>query len=207
MTTEKRVPVKVVMPAWLVEEMDRLGKITRQTRASLIIASCIAEVTRLAGARPHFNLAARVEAPKKDPLSKLEKEWFEEFFAACRKRERQGSAEQAFKKALTIASAKEIIEGARRWTEAKRGIELTYVQLPHSWLNDKGWLSTYKADPSGGGILIDKTEIEKTKQRKRENEEYKQRVIRERLEEGEGKMNTKRRYKEVRYGNGTGGSR
>jgi hypothetical protein len=65
---------------------------------------------------------------------------FEVFYQAYPKRRARGKAEQAYTKALSFATAEELLAGAKRYAAEVRGKEEQFVAHPASWLNQKRWL-------------------------------------------------------------------
>lgn len=67
------------------------------------------------------------------------RESFEEFWDLYPRKIRKGEARDAFRKAVKVAPAGEIIDGLRRQLPVLLGTEERYVPHPTSWLNAQRW--------------------------------------------------------------------
>lgn len=134
------------LPLWLVEEMDRIAAVTRESRTSFIVRACLGEVTRLSAVRPFYQPTE--PKPRKDPgeLTAAELDSFNVFWTKVPRRISIGHAKKAWKKALTRDTTEAIIKGAEHWKEAMNGTESQFIQYPSTWLNAIGWLNEYQPD-------------------------------------------------------------
>lgn len=64
---------------------------------------------------------------------------FDEFWNAYPKHQDKKRTEDEYAKALVLASAEVIIEGAQRYAAEVEGRELRYIKSARSWLADRRW--------------------------------------------------------------------
>jgi hypothetical protein len=76
---------------------------------------------------------------KKNIIKNREREAFDEFWKNYPKKQDKGLAERSFRKALSFASAEDIIEGAARYASDPNLPEPRYIKNPSTWLNAKAW--------------------------------------------------------------------
>ena len=102
----------------------------------------------------------KVPAPPVTPVtpSRTDDE-FEFFWSLYPRKEDKAPARKKWKAALTRATADEIIEGARRYAEAKKGEPKRFIKLGATWLNNDCWENDYEAEAPapqrGGGRTMD----------------------------------------------------
>jgi hypothetical protein len=102
----------------------------RLKRESRDVARC-----RATPHTPRVNNNIKIKNPPNPPDAS-----FEVFYQAYPKRRARGKAEQAYTKALSFATAEELVAGAKRYAAEVRGKEEQFVAHPASWLNQKRWL-------------------------------------------------------------------
>ena len=157
MATSDLRSVTAQLPAWLVEEVDRICDVTRQSRTSFLLTALLGEVSRLTA---HRGVVAPVPAitPKvaKDAaaLTPSQQAHFDAFWQEVPKRVAVGNAEKYYPRALRRAggtedeAAAKILEGAKRWTRHVKATntEAQYVKQPPAWLNSVGWEDVLSTD-------------------------------------------------------------
>jgi hypothetical protein len=65
---------------------------------------------------------------------------FELFYRAYPKKKARGDAEKAYERALNAATEDQILVGATRYAEERKGQDPQYTKLAATWLNKKCWL-------------------------------------------------------------------
>ena len=179
-------PVTIELDPWLVDRVDELARVTRQTRTSFVITALIAEVTRLSGATVIAPAEPRESRAKaKDPLSGDELKAFDEFWGAVPRRVDKGRARMAFKQAIKKDKPEVIIEGAKRWASAMRERETQFIKHPSSWLNAEGWLDEHE-NRTPQYMTTTSSSLQRTDAYREELRAYKEKVKREREEERRG---------------------
>lgn len=78
--------------------------------------------------------------------------FFEEFWEHYPKKEGKQSSITAFKKALKLVTAKELIEAAKNYALATKNTEKRYIRKAYNWLKDEDFLNQEKPKQQGGGI-------------------------------------------------------
>ena len=71
---------------------------------------------------------------------------FEEFWAIYPRRVAKQAAIKAYRKALKLATAADIIAGARRYAAERQGQDMAYTKHPGTWLNGGCW-ADYERPP------------------------------------------------------------
>ncbi len=74
---------------------------------------------------------------------------FEAFYAAYPKRVARGAAEQAYARALKIATAEQLLAGAQAYAALRAGEDAKFTKAPAVWLNQKCWLDEVAASATG----------------------------------------------------------
>ncbi len=80
------------------------------------------------------------------PHKSIQKE-FEQFYQAFPRHVGRGDAERAYWRSRKLASADQILDGARRYANARRGEDQKFTKHPATWLNGKGWLDEIGGSP------------------------------------------------------------
>jgi hypothetical protein len=88
---------------------------------------------------PPENPPLKKNIDKKNIIKNREREAFDEFWKTYPKKQDKGLAERSFRKALSFASAEDIIEGAARYASDPNLPEPRYIKNPSTWLNAKAW--------------------------------------------------------------------
>lgn len=65
---------------------------------------------------------------------------FNQFWAIFPRRQARGAAERAFRSAMKRASLEEILAGAQKYADSRRGEDKQYTCLGSTWLNQDRWL-------------------------------------------------------------------
>lgn len=89
-----------------------------------------------ATAMPRVRVTKTITKTKEEVSSNA----FDDFWSLCPKKKNKGQAERAYKKALKEASHETLISGIKKYAEANRGKDETYICHPATWLNGKRWL-------------------------------------------------------------------
>lgn len=82
-----------------------------------------------------------------EPSERYTADGFAEFWDAYPRRVGKLAAQRAFAKALKATTAAEIIAGARRYAEQRRGQDSKFTKHPTTWLNGGCW--TDETEPTG----------------------------------------------------------
>jgi len=77
---------------------------------------------------------------------------FEKFWEHYPKKEGKQSSLTAFKKALKLVTAEELIEAAKNYALLTSNRDKQYIRKAYNWLKDEDFLNQEKPKQSGGGI-------------------------------------------------------
>jgi hypothetical protein len=80
------------------------------------------------------------QTKKKSPAIKIADELFEQFYQAFPKKKDRQDAYAAWLRAVKKTDPQILIEGARRYAEAREGKDHQYTKYPATWLNKGAWL-------------------------------------------------------------------
>jgi len=137
--------VTVEMPRWLVEELDRICEVTRQSRSSLIVGAMLEVSGRLGGHRPHYEpKPPKPElVPRKLTANQLLQ--FEAFWKACPAKQSKGRARDSWLKAVGNGVSPDFLrERMVAYAEHLKATDKeAYAKHPATWLNQQCWDDQY----------------------------------------------------------------
>lgn len=193
-SSDLRTTVSAQVHTWLLEEVDRICEITKQSRTSFIVNALMAETSRLTIHRGAVALvpALTPKAPKDAAaLTPSQQAHFDIFWDEVPKKVAVGSAEKYYPRALRRAggtegeAASKILEGAKRWTLHVKATntEAQYVKQPATWLNAVGWEDILSTDKWIGGSPVAAGPSDRSKREAAERARPKVEVLEEKLKD------------------------
>lgn len=132
-----------------VKSQNATGEKSHQSDGGKV-ASDIGKSRTTVTEKSHQRDPLYIDKPKKNPKEPIG-DRFEEFWKLVPKKSGKDDALKAFKAALKRASFDEILDGARRYAEVRRGQDPQFHKGPAAWLRAGMWKDEYPSQQSPDG--------------------------------------------------------